>query len=300
MNIHLYTEGTELPEEDCIIIAREGFFLKQRSNWVNAIVPIKTLSLLNSLESEAELLLPSIPQILFAKIVIFFKEIYLAQRTEAAVLIHFREEDGDWQITVPEQTATGSHVEYDSSTRLPGYLCVGTAHSHCDMGAFHSATDAKDEMGHDGIHITIGRLDKFPLFEVDGEVNVRGSRFCLPDEKIEGLERISEPPAAKDDNTTWWKKRDLNKMRTMGILEEATWIPPQAWMDMVKKRTFVNAWKRNEKPKEEDEVNWWAGWNFTLPGVPLLPVPSHEEVREGGDKEEKRPRGRGYPPDDVQ
>ena len=43
--------------------------------------------------------------------------------------------------------------------QFPGMVMLGTIHHHCNVSAFQSGTDHKDEINHDGIHITLGNLD---------------------------------------------------------------------------------------------------------------------------------------------
>ena len=54
------------------------------------------------------------------------------------------------------------HVKYDpASVTVPeGFSVFGTIHSHASALAFHSSTDDHDELSADGLHITVGNLDK--------------------------------------------------------------------------------------------------------------------------------------------
>jgi len=57
----------------------------------------------------------------------------------------------------------GLRVSYDLSTLPPapeGFELFGTIHSHAGISAFHSGTDDRDEIHFDGLHITVGNLDK--------------------------------------------------------------------------------------------------------------------------------------------
>gem|GEM_PF-7129334 len=68
-----------------------------------------------------------------------------------------------WQIAVPLQSVRGLRVSYDLSTLPPapeGFELFGTIHSHAGISAFHSGTDDRDEIHFDGLHITVGNLDK--------------------------------------------------------------------------------------------------------------------------------------------
>jgi hypothetical protein len=102
---------------------------------------------------------------------------------------------------VPEQEATvwrsGSHrapqdVKYQVPALPAGQLLVGDIHSHGNMGAFTSWTDATDERHRDGVHGVIGRIDNEPP-EIHVELAVDGERFRLkPEHLFEGYEVRSE------------------------------------------------------------------------------------------------------------
>lgn len=52
-----------------------------------------------------------------------------------------------------------SSLEYYSKLLDEGYVVAGTVHSHSNFSAFHSSVDDNDEMGFDGLHITVGNLN---------------------------------------------------------------------------------------------------------------------------------------------
>ncbi|HYD93530.1 MAG TPA: Mov34/MPN/PAD-1 family protein [Candidatus Paceibacterota bacterium] len=235
MKIHVHDGTHDIPEENCVLVTKEGFMMKSKTNWVDAVVPIKSVSTLQSLEPRATVLLPPIPVTVFAQAVLFFYAVYKAKRIESAILLHYRSADQDWQITVPKQDATGGSVHYNAAERLPGYLCVGTMHSHCDMGAFHSGTDTHDETGHDGIHITIGRLGKFPLFDLDGEIVVKGHRFPLPMEQVQGLLCLEEERKERTLFSVLWE-RPPSKFYALDVPHTFDLKVPDEWVERVKER----------------------------------------------------------------
>lgn len=102
---------------------------------------------------------PIVPAELTAQIQDFFQRIYERQHTEAAVLLLMHEETKQWRVFVPTQLVNhgGVNYVYDRSHISKGWLVVGTMHSHCDFGAYHSSTDTGDADGMDGVHFTIGR-----------------------------------------------------------------------------------------------------------------------------------------------
>lgn len=238
MKVHL-NDGSPLPADaNYFIVAGNGTFVRKRMGWVEATVPVASIDGLQPQTTEAKLLLPRITSTVFAKAVLFFRAVYEQKDTEAAVLLHYGDKRG-WSITVPEQEATGSHVSYKTSERLPGYQCVGTIHSHCAMNAFHSGTDVGDEASHDGVHITIGLLNRFPKFGMDAEFVVNGTRFPLSHEHIVRVRMDEEVPAQAVSPQMFCaitKRQTLYSM-PFGIVHD--WTVPQEWVERVKKKTWT-------------------------------------------------------------
>ena len=72
---------------------------------------------------------------------------------------------------------------------MEGYLRVGTIHSHCDFGAFHSGTDINDEADFDGLHVTFGHNNR-DIFTISASIVVNNIRKSVePMDFIEGVEK---------------------------------------------------------------------------------------------------------------
>lgn len=272
MKIHL-NDGSPLPTDpNYFVVAGNGIFLKKQTGWVEALVPVRNIDGLERITPTARLLLPSMPSIVFAKAVRFFHIVYERQGTESAVLLHFDGKNG-WEITAPEQKATSVHVDYKMTERLPGYQCVGTMHSHCAMSAFHSGTDTRDEADMDGIHITIGRLDRYPFFSMDGEFVVNGTRFPLPDNKIVRLMRlpqVEEPePIGMQKDHPFLRPPPRDKIYTLphGILHRTE--IPEEWVTRVKGPggMFSRAARRLRKQFGRGEAIGADGGNSYFPNL---------------------------------
>ncbi len=199
MKVHVMTQGSSIPNErPSYIVGRNGMYLALSNTWVDAVVPVKELKVLDSVIPSINLKLPPLPKKMVSDILSFFRIVNERYSTEAAVLLHYSAKDG-WLFTVPKQQVTPNKVSYAMEERLEGYQCFGTMHSHGEMGAWHSMTDVMDEADFDGIHVTVGRIHKLPkFFSLAGEIVVRGSRFPLEINQLEGVkvlsnEEIGEP-----------------------------------------------------------------------------------------------------------
>lgn len=263
MKVHLNEKDSVPPEEDhYFIVAGNGIFLRKRNGFVDAIIPVPAIDGLEDVKAGATLLLPRITSTVFAKAVLFFYEVYTRQKTEAAVLLHYSEKLG-YALTVPPQVATFGNVEFPPTERLSGYKCVGTMHSHGSMTAFHSSTDIKDEAAQDGIHITIGKLDRFPFFALDGEFVVNGTRFPLSYEHIVRLKLAPENLLEKQMGK-FFPSRDKIYTIPFGILRD--WSVPEEWLEKVEKkeypsvRTRIRAEKSYRSPMSHDVDDRFAGF----------------------------------------
>lgn len=73
-------------------------------------------------------------------------------------MYHFHWLDGEWQVSVPKQEASGSRVRYRGGNERSIVLDL---HSHHRLGAFFSPTDDRDEQGC-RFYAVIGRIYRRP------------------------------------------------------------------------------------------------------------------------------------------
>jgi len=233
--VYIKKPKTNAPDADVYyIVAKNGLFLRKKQDWIDVVVPIKQIAILDEQQVAMKLLLPPPDSIVIAKTVQLFRAIYRKQRSEAAVLLHYSKELG-WELSVPSQTVDAASVEYDMKERLPGYACVGTIHSHGSMGAFHSGIDQHDEAELDGVHITIGDVDEEACFSMDAEVVVNGFRFKLnPQQWLKDIQEVEEKD--KPRCFGWWN-RDRKYYRIC-CSELDGWKVPAVWFKKIKRSTY--------------------------------------------------------------
>jgi PRTRC genetic system protein A len=208
------------------IVAKNGIFLKKESWWMEAVVPVKQIAVLEEQKTGCELKFPPLSAVMLAKAWKFFKAVYKKHHSESAVLLHYSERLG-WELTIPEQTVTFSHVDYKMADRLAGYVFIGTMHSHSSMSAFHSGTDIGDEAQIDGIHITFGDVDEPDQFSMDAEVVVNGTRFMLPLDFMEGVSVVEKETTRLSAYTSTVPRY------TITCPELEAWKVPDDWMKRV-------------------------------------------------------------------
>lgn len=150
---------------------------------------------------------PRVPAELCSQIYDFFLRIWNKHRAEAEVILTARVElDEDrlprikeWRVFIPTQKVSGGGVEsvYDPSHIAKGYQVVGTVHSHCNFGAYHSSTDTNDARGMDGLHMTIGHVDSRP--EVACMIAVNGLQVKYDWKDVADFSNLRAATAP-----TWW------------------------------------------------------------------------------------------------
>jgi hypothetical protein len=112
-----------------------------------------------------------IPLSLWHGVNAFFEWAYKEFQSESIVQLFYNSSTGEWKAwAMPQFVGTGMTVSqskeqehwdiFDANQRrfLDGFDAFGSIHNHCKAGAFQSSTDADDERGKNGIHITVGNL----------------------------------------------------------------------------------------------------------------------------------------------
>ncbi|MDP3985373.1 MAG: hypothetical protein Q8P82_01295 [bacterium] len=179
-------EDQDAPDEAlAYIVGCNGVFVQKRTPVYRAVVPTKELPMLAEVPQMAEYFLPSIPPHIAAQIIGFFRQVFVKHRSEALMYIAYNSETGVFRLHVPKQTATGGRcrteeVPMDSQD---GFMWIGTVHSHASMSAFHSGIDKHEEETFDGIHTTVGYLDRKRV-DIISTLSVSGQRFPQAVERI--------------------------------------------------------------------------------------------------------------------
>jgi hypothetical protein len=185
-----------------LLVAGNGTFLVKKMGLYSASVRPdgSVLGLLNHTEDLTREF-GRVPYSLMCRVLGFFRAAFCQHGGEAIVFLYYSKDTRSFCIKVPPQqiyssAATGSkdstsHVVYESCERPPQYVKLGTVHSHAGFPAFHSFIDDRDEEHEDGLHITIGEVDRArPDVSVSFVVN--GRRFMLhPDDVLAGHERYA-------------------------------------------------------------------------------------------------------------
>lgn len=182
-----------------IVATRTGYYVHRAFHFGRVLVPTNKAPL----TAEATPTLwhnidPLLPAPLLGQALSFFRAIYEARHSEAMVDITWHPEHG-YRLFVPPQQATHAGVKCERTPEHYKGQIVGTIHSHCDFDAFHSGTDTHDADAHDGLHITIGDVNKAtPSIAIMISVAKQHWNFTL--------DEISDGPLVSHPHPQWWER----------------------------------------------------------------------------------------------
>ncbi len=246
--VFIYEQDMVLPQQGTYyIVAGNGIWLHKDTGVVGALIQVKTVSILDDLKAETFVTcnLPKIPEKHILKIKEFFRQVVEEYHSESEINLYYSKEKNDFKIHVPHQTVSHGGVHYTRSAlthieEMSDYLRVGTIHSHCDFGAFHSGTDVDDEQDFDGLHVTFGHNDKAE-FTISASVVVNGNRTKInPLNVLEGINHLNNDYYSLTSN-------DL----------EPEWLEQiNCWMKMVSSRSGSPPKSECQDFAQNDKIVW--------------------------------------------
>lgn len=158
----------EYPKDDmCYLFGANGTFMQVKNKFYSIRKKMeKNPKFLATIEEDIDLYVLKLPMAILKYAEGFFEAVYVEHKSEAVVMLYYNSDKEEWKLAVPPQEVSAGSADYDlekmklDPEEFKGYEMFGTIHSHASMGAFHSGTDDKDEFQFDGLHITIGNLDR--------------------------------------------------------------------------------------------------------------------------------------------
>ncbi len=228
-------EKTKLPESGIyFVVGKDGIYLHKDSEFFQGIVRVEGISFLKEVETFAKSKLPMLPRTHFKTILGFFHEVHEVHDSEAIILLHYCADKGAYGLVCPEQIVSAGGVHYRANERIDGFQLVGSIHSHNTMPAFHSSTDLSDEKNFDGLHVTVGHLDR-EYFSVCSSIALNNNRFPVnPDTVIAGIVKpalTGKESGILRDNAIFFemtgRSQDSRKPKKDDF--------PKKWMQRVKK-----------------------------------------------------------------
>lgn len=219
------------------LVAANGCYKRVSNDFYEVISELKGIPNLAEVKAAVSLKIRKLPYRFVEEAAAFFSAVYQKHKAEAVVLLYSHPKYG-WYMDAPKQEVVGLHVDYDPTTlptEVKAFHCVypplkdgeapewdikldekdieddatvtefayqrfGTIHSHASASAFHSGTDDKDEVGFDGLHITIGNVD------------VTGHSYSARWQLAGKFYKCSMPDAVEDPPTHFFDERWLTRV----------------------------------------------------------------------------------------
>lgn len=186
----IYLWDQEFDPAECkgtyYVVTGKGIFLNKETQAGSFLLPVAGIPWLESPSMEFRLDLPKIPGLIIAKALTFFRTVFEKYQSESYVTLLYSKKLNKYMLWCPKQKVSRTSVNYDRTDQPAfdvrqeqGWNMVGTIHSHCDFSAFHSGTDVHDEDSFDGIHITLGHVNRQQI-SMESSISVNKNR-----EKIE-------------------------------------------------------------------------------------------------------------------
>lgn len=164
-----------------------------------------------------------IPRRVWKEILSFMKQSYEKFKSETLVYLFYDEKSNNpWSWWIPPQTTSGMTVrsdpdnpEYQLQRKNYPDTMFGTVHHHCSTSAFQSGTDEADEVNREGIHFTVGNMNKANDFDLHCRITIGGCHAEIPAETyIEMAEdpfkkTANIPNNVKLDIRTYLHKKDI-------------------------------------------------------------------------------------------
>lgn len=244
-----------------------GYFLHRRTAQGRGLV--KTTKIpprLGKLEDGFLFDGPEVPAKIYAQAVSFFRRIWFSRKTEAEVIITQNQTTKEYRLFVPTQQVShgGVYSIYNPEHIAKDHLVVGTFHSHCDFSPAHSGTDEGDARDMDGLHGTIGFVDRDrPEMDLMYALNQTFFQF-EPDKTDDGIETFSTVVDMTDLTAgtapEWWDRYVLEgRVADSQRQQIAPYADDEAW------ERFMGRYRRpkpqvqtpqTQKPSEIQTHTW--------------------------------------------
>lgn len=235
------------------VIDEDGWKLVRKNHIFSAVVAVKSVGE-GKLREGCTFTAAKVPFSLVQQVMSFFSVVHQRYKSEACGYLLYSPVEKEWRFNVPPQIVSGASCQYGAAPHIPGFLVAGTIHSHGSISAFHSEVDDLDEEAFDGLHITIGQVDKIPEFACS--IVVQGKRFKFELSEIVDQKKVEIPPEWLDAVSPPKISDPLLGEHTVGLWgvngTEGVQIPilPSKKKDRAKYRAFLDIRRFQKKERK--------------------------------------------------
>lgn len=247
--IYLYEDGFEPPKSGTYyLVTGDGLYIHKETKAGSALVPVKGIPWLQKPSMEFRLKLPKIPGRIIGQALTFFRKVFQLHKAECYVTLMYSAKLNQYRLWCPKQKVSMTSVNYDRTDQPTfedrhenDWQMVGTIHSHCDFGAYHSGKDTHDESTFDGVHITLGHVNR-PQFSMAASIAINDKREPLePENCSTGVVRVGNKEVTSRSYMTWgdcyFFDLELSEADAQQLVAD-TEVIEKEWMPKVEKQTW--------------------------------------------------------------
>lgn len=235
---------------------------------------------------------PKIPMKIWKEILAFFAWSYDTTKSETQVRLYYHPKKQEWKAhAFPQEKGTNMTThelpelmdeECKKAGLIGGWVVAGTVHHHCSSGAFQSGVDQNNEKTQQGLHITVGHMDK-TIHDLHGRTVFKGQQYPIDTKEDIGWAEWFEKPDGLDALPRQFEDAVVKTFLAKCATKEDTF--PDTWKNnlitLVKKqedwktgqqrngsRGAHNNYGVNDSPKSRDDsaagTELWTGEDANL------------------------------------
>ncbi len=211
-----------------------------------------------------------IPLSMWRTIMAFCKHSYDTIKSETLIYLFYdQDKPQPWSYWVPPQETAGMTVK--SSPENPEYATqreqypdtmFGTVHHHCSSSAFQSGTDEADETQREGLHFTIGNLNKDNDFDVHFRMTIGNCHSELDAHMY--IEQSPDPFKKNANIPEQYKDHILDELHKINI---CTLTDANKAIDFTSQMANVTEKVYTPKYTGKKGLAWDTGTQYDLPGT---------------------------------
>lgn len=133
---------------------------------------------------------PLIPFQIWEAILQWLHISYQEEQSETMCFLFYDQDNSEWHWGVLPQITNGmtvksdpDHAKYNAFRKQYPSLQFGTVHHHCKSSAFASGTDQADEANREGVHFTVGFMDK-EIYDLHCRITLGDATTVIPAESM--------------------------------------------------------------------------------------------------------------------
>ena len=207
----------------CHILGKNGLVFKNINTGhdITRAIEEDEMGFFDEIKESVHYYYPVITYDIYTQALAFFRAVYKEHSSEGAILLLLNHNEPllnqRYTVYIPKQEVGGASVNYEieDGVLVDGWFLAGSIHSHPNFSASQSGIDHADELNSDGIHITLGHIDRV-VPEMHQRICLAGGVYLPDSDKTMLIEMTAKTP--KYNVPEEWMKKVEKK--TYGITNQ--------------------------------------------------------------------------------